>query len=104
MEGSNGAPRQPLQHIASRHVIPVEGNEKSVFLTSDFKRIGELIQETIENPDVVKRHRKRRERGVKQKKFPTVIGVHGVTGKPCYSVTVIFRLQNDEIITAFPTV
>ena len=103
MEGSNEAPRLPLQHIASRHVNPVQGNQKSYFLGSDLKKIEELVKETIENPDVVKRHRTRRDRGIKKRKWQTVLGVHGITGAPCYSVTVIYSVQNQEIITAFPT-
>ncbi|XP_068758206.1 uncharacterized protein [Montipora capricornis] len=79
MEGSNEAPRLLLQHIASRHVNPVQGNQKSYFLGSDLKKIEELVKETIENPDVVKRHRTRRDRGIKKRKWQTVIGVHGIT-------------------------
>ena len=104
MEASNEAARQPLEHIAARHVKPLQGNGKSYFLTSDLKRIEELIKETTENPDVIKRHRTRNDREVKTKAFQTVIGVHGITREPCYNVTVIFNRKDKEIITAFPTI
>lgn len=37
-----------------------------------------------ENPDAIKQHRTRTDRGVKTKTFQTVIGVHGITRAPCY--------------------
>ena len=104
MEASTSVQPARLEHIVGRHCQPLQRNGKSYFLSSDLKRINELIKETIENPDVIQRHRTRRDRGVKKKIFETVVGVHGITCEPCYSVTVIFNLQDEEIITAFPTI
>ena len=103
MEASNSSVQPALEHIVARHCQPLRRNGKSYFLTTDLKRINELIKETIEKPDVIQRHRTRRDRLVKRKVFETLVGVHGITCAPCYKVTVIVNLQDEEIITAFPT-
>ena len=91
---------EPAQHILTKHWQPLQWDGQSIFLGSFSERIViELIHETIENPDVVERHRTRVDRRVKKKKFEMAIGVHGIKYVPCYSVTVIFNFQDGEIIT-----
>ena len=66
----------PLSFVlTSRHVRLLQVKGKSYFLSSDLKRIKELIKEAVGHPDVIKRHRTRRDRGVKTKTFQLSMSV-----------------------------
>ena len=43
-------------------------------------------------------------RGVRQKTFSDIVGVHGLSKDTCYTVTVIYDTTNHKLITAFPTI
>ena len=93
-----------MEHIMQRHVQPLrlQYRENSFFLSTDKQYIFALVTETMKNPDVVLQHRKNKDRAVKKKTFLKQVGVHG-TKAPCYCVTVIFNIEDNKIITAFPT-
>ena len=90
-----------MEHISRRHMRPVQGT--SYFLSKDKTYIFALVEETMKRPDITTRHNRKRNRGVKKKTFARQVGVHGITHAPCYSVTVIYSIRNDTIISAFPT-
>ena len=102
-EGNKRTLDHVMQHIAKRHMQPQQCG-RSYFLSSDTEYIRALVEETMHRPDFISRHKIKRDRGVKKKTFEMQVGVHGITQAPCYSVTLIFHVEDDVIITAFPTV
>lgn len=92
-----------MEHIAHRHMQPCQNQGSSYFLSKDKQYLCSLVEQTMKRPDFTCRHRTKREREVRKKRFSTQIGVHGITEAPCYTVTVIYGIKNDVIITAFPT-
>ena len=95
---------QVMQHIAKWHMQPIQQCGRSYFLSSDPEHIRALVEETMNRPDFISRHKIKRDRGVKKKAFEMQVGVHGISQAPCYNVTVIFHVQDNVIVTAFPTV
>ena len=93
-----------MEHIAQNHMLPMQCQGKSYFLSSDRKYVLAMVKDTTERPDTILPHKYRKDREVRKKKFPLQVGVHGITKVACYCVTVIFSVTNNEIISAFPTV
>lgn len=94
-----------LQHIAENHMKASHQTGKSYFISDDISYVFEtFIQETMNRPDNSFQHRKQRKRGVRQKTFSAQVGIHGRWKVPCYTVTVIYDLENNQVITAFPTI
>ena len=92
-----------MKHIVERHMKPLKSKGKSYFLSRNKEYICALVTETMERPDVILQHKNRRDRGVKKKTFLHQVGVHGINKEaPCFTVTVIFNIE-EQIITAFPT-
>lgn len=91
-----------MEHIINRHILPV-GKGKSYFLSHDVTHISNMIQQTVTNPDKMDPHKRVVGRKVHKKIFPVQIGVHGYSAKPCYSITAIIDITNNQIVTAFPT-
>ena len=92
-----------MEHILQRHMKPLKFKRKSYFLSRNKQYICVLVRETMTRPDVILQHNNRRDRGVKKKTFLEQIGVHGITKAPCFSVTIIFNIKEQKVITAFPT-
>lgn len=90
------------KHIKDDHVFPGK-QRKSYFLSPDKKSLWKLVQDTFENPDISTPHWTDGNRYVLQKKFNSPVGIHGKTKLRCFSVTVIYDAQDQEIITAYPT-
>lgn len=63
-----------------------------------------FIQDTMNKPDKSFQHKKHRKRGVRQKTFSAQVGIHGRWKVPCYTLTVIYDLKSNQVITAFPTI
>ena len=79
--------------------------DKSYFVSNDKAFIyKQLVQETMKRPDKSMPHRKLHNRGVRQKTFSEIVGVHGFSKGACYTVTVIYDTTNHKLITAFPTI
>lgn len=94
-----------LPHIAENHMKASHLPGKSYFISDDMSYVFEtFIQETMNRPDNSFQHRKQRKRGVRQKTFSAQVGIHGRWKVPCYTVTVIYDLENNQVITAFPTI
>ena len=78
---------------------------KSYFISDDVSYVFEtLVKDTMNRPDRSSQHREHGKRGVRQKTFSVQVGIHGRWKVPCYTVTVIYDLKNNQLITAFPTV
>ena len=90
------------KHIKDDHVFPGK-QRKSYFLFRDEIPVWKLVQDTFENPDISTPHWTDGNRYVLQKKFNSPVGIHGKTELQCFSVTVIYDAQDQEIITAYPT-
>lgn len=100
---SEGRMDRFMEHVAQRHMLPMQFQRNSYFLSTDREYVYAIVKETMETPDTILPHKYKRYRGVKKKRFLTQVGVHGISGAPCYCVTVIFGATNNEIISAFPT-
>ena len=78
-------------------------NGKSYYLSSNLKYIEKMILQTAKYPDQTRPHRDGPGKTVYIKKFPNVIGIHGMRRTYCKRMVVVVRSFNKEIITAFPT-
>ena len=90
------------RYIIKKHMTPVL-NGKSYYLSSDLNYIENMILQTFENPDRTRPHWDGRGKTVYFKKFPKVIGIHGMRRTYCTRMVVVVRNFNNEIITAYPT-
>ena len=94
-----------LQHISENHMKSRHLPGKSYFMSDDMSYVFEtFIQDTMNKPDKSFQHKKHRKRGVRQKTFSAQVGIHGRWKVPCYTLTVIYDLKSNQVITAFPTI
>ena len=94
-----------IEHIERHHMAHSQPRDKSYFVSNDKGFIyNQLVQETMKRPDKSMPHRKLHKRGVRQKTFSDIVGVHGLSKDACYTVTVIYDTTNHKLITAFPTI
>ena len=94
-----------IEHIERHHMAHSQRRDKSYFVSNDKGFIyHQLVQETMKRPDKSMPHRKLHKRGVRQKTFSDIVGVHGLSKDACYTVTVIYDTTNHKLITAFPTI
>ena len=93
-----------MEHVARNHMLPMQCQGKSYFLSTDRRYVLAMVKDTTERPDAILPHKNRRDREVRKKKFEMPVGVHGITKVPCYRVTVILNRGGNEVISAFPTV
>lgn len=92
-----------MEHIKIRHMLPWrQGN--SVFISNDRNYVWAIVQEAFQNPDVIKTHRTKKVRRVCKKTFGFPVGIHGFSRALCFSVVVIYDIEDNQIITAFPSV
>ena len=75
-----------------------------MFISDNRSCVWEIIQETFKNPDIIKEHRTKKKRRVCKKKFGFPVGIHGPSRALCFSVVVIYDIEDNQIITAFPSV
>ena len=93
-----------MEHIKRCHMAHSQQRDKSIFVSNDKDFIyNQLVQETMKRPDKSMPHRELNDRGVRQKTFSDIVGVHGLSKDACYTVTVIYDTTNHKLITAFPT-
>ena len=90
-------------HIKNTHMFPGKQG-KSCFLSSDETVVWKMVQDTSSHPDISTPHKSDGNRGVLQKHFPSPVGIHGRNGSSCFSVTVIYDVADQRIVTAFPTI
>ena len=88
-------------HIKKNHIFPAKQG-KSYFLHSE-ETVWRLIQKTCNSPEIITQHNVDEKRYVLKKKFNVPVGIHGKTGVLCLFVTVIYDIQEQRIVTAFPT-
>ena len=94
-----------LEHISENHMKGSHLPRKSYFISDDVSYVFQtFVQDTMNRPDKSFQHRKHRKRGVRQKTFSVQVGIHGRLKVPCHTVTVIYDIKNNDIITAFPTI
>ena len=91
-----------MEHIFQDHMLPTARQGASYFLSRDRQTVRGMVTETHETGEVTP-HKSGSDRTVLKKKFPTQVGVHGITNAACYSVTVIVDTQSNILITGFPT-
>ena len=99
----NSLTTEAKDHIKKNHMSPTKQG-KSYFLSSEETFVWRLIQVTCNFPDISMSHRSDANRHVLKKKFNVPVGIHGKTGRVCLSVTVIYDIEEQRIVTAFPTV
>lgn len=93
-----------MEHIFQEHMLPTARQGASYFLSRNRQTVRGMVTETYETGEVTPHNCKSRsDRTVLKKKFPTQVGVHGITNAACYSVTVIVDTQSNILITGFPT-
>ena len=63
-----------------------------------------LIHDTVNNPDTTCQHRSENDKKVCKKIFDIPVGIHGRTQAVCYSITVIYDMRSNNVVTAYPTV
>lgn len=97
----NGLSSAVKKHIIENHMFQLNQG-KSQFLFAE-QTVWSLIKEAFYDPDVLTQHRLNNKRCVIKKKFRAPIGVHGKTGGLCSCVTVICDIDEQRIVTAFPT-
>ena len=91
-----------MEHIARNHMVHSQRRDKSYFVSNDKAFIYErLVKETMKRPDKSVPHRRLHNRGVRQKTFSEIVGVHGLSKDACYTVTVIYDTTNHKLITAW---
>lgn len=90
------------QHIRNNHMLAKQG--KSCFLSADESTVWKLVQETFKSPDLVAPHRSDLNRYILKKKFNAPTGRHGNTGSLCSSVIVVYDIEDQRIVTGYPTV
>ena len=73
-------------------------------IEGDRSYVWAIVQEKLKNPDVIKEHRTKREMRVYTKKFGSHIGIHGFSRALCFSVVVIYDIEDNQMITSFPSV
>ena len=67
-----------MEHIKRCHMAHSQQRDKSVFVSNDKDFIyNQLVQETMKRPDKSMPHRELKDRAVRQKTFPDIVGVHG---------------------------
>ena len=94
-----------MERIVRNHMAHSQRCDKSYFVSNDKAFIyKQLVQETMKMPDKSVPHRRLHNRGVRQKTFSEIVGVHGLSKDACYTVTVIYDTANHKLITAFPTI
>ena len=94
-----------IEHIERHHMAHSQRRDKCYFVSIDKGFIyNQLVRETMKRPDKSMPHRKLHKKGVRQKTFSEIVGVHGLSKDACYTVTVIYDTTNHKLITAFPTI
>ena len=68
-------------------------------MSRDIKYLKTIILQTVANPNQRRRHQDNRRKSVLLKRYPEQIGIHGSTGRPCYTIVVILRQQHNLIQT-----
>lgn len=90
------------RYIIEKHMRPVPYG-KSYYLSTDFNCIEKMILQTVENPDRRRPHWDGPGKTVYFKKYPMVIGIHGMRRTCCKIMVVVVSNFNNKIITAYPT-
>lgn len=90
------------RYIIKKHMTPVLYG-KSYYLSSNVNEIENMILQTVKYPDLTRPHWDGSGKIVYFKKFPKVIGIHGMKRTYCKRMVVVVRNFNNEIITAYPT-
>ena len=90
------------KYIKENHMLPGKRG-KSYFLSYEEASVWRLVQEACNCPDAVMPHRSNVNRYVLQKRFNAPVGIHGKSGSLCVCVTVIYDVQDQRVVTAFPS-
>ena len=72
-------------------------------MSRDIKYLKNTTLQTLANSGQRRRHHDNRRKSVLLKRYPEQIGIHGSTGRPCYTIVVILMNINNQIITAYPS-
>ena len=93
-----------MERIIRKHTWPVAPG-KSYYLSQDTRFLRSLILDTVFLPDNRLPHKNDVSKTCYFSYFRTPIGVHGRTGRLCYTILVVVQHVNDRdrIITAFPS-
>ena len=91
------------KHIKDNHMLPAKQG-KSFFLSTDESTVWGIVQEVFNSPDFVTAHNSNANREVLKKTFNSPKGLHGITGSLCACVIVIFDVEDQMIVTAYPSV
>lgn len=91
-----------MDHVVKNHLPKNALPGKSYFYTNDVGRVSTLINQVLTSPDKVEKHRWDARKTFLKKSFHFAIGVHGFTGRSCFTITLVFN-NATNMITAFPT-
>ena len=89
------------RHIKDNHMLPAKPR-KSIFLSTDESTVWGIVQKVFNTPDTVRNSNANRE--VLKKTFNSPKGLHGITGSLCSCVIVIYDVEDQRIVTAYPSV
>ena len=92
------------KHIRDNHMLPTAKHGKSFFTSTDESNVWKLVQETFKSPDLVVPHSSNVNRYILKKKFNVPTGRNGKTGSLCSCVTVVYDIEDQRIVTGYPTV
>ncbi|KAJ7374929.1 hypothetical protein OS493_005288 [Desmophyllum pertusum] len=91
------------RHIKDNHMFPAKPR-KSIFLSTDESTVWGIVQEVFNSPDFVTARNSNANREVLKKTFNSPKGLHGITGSLCSCVIVIYDIEDQRIVTAYPSV
>ena len=102
LRSENWIRRRNWVHIAKYHMYPKKKG-KGVFYSKDLREIRVLCMATLLHPDLEKDDKSYPNRRKLKRRFKCAVGEDGLTGRKCYSVTVIYDRMENEVVTAFPS-
>ena len=93
-----------MRRIIRKHTWPVKRG-RSYYLSPDLVYNEILVQNSTYYPDRIRPHRSIKDRWVYLKYYNRPIGIHGSTGRYCYTIVVIIQHKKgrNRIVTAYPS-
>ena len=83
-------------------MLPLAPIGSSYFLSVEVGIVNDLINKTVNYPDVVEPHRFDSKKIIKKKTFSFNVGCHGLSGFFCRTVLVVVKKNDNTIVTAYP--
>ena len=93
-----------MEHVYQNHISLTAPRGKSVFKSNRKHDVKNLVDETINYPDIVKKHSSDPDREIYIRDFGYTVGTDGFYGCECKRVRVVYNFKVKVVITAYPEV